>query len=496
MKIVINKNDKTPLYLQIYGQVKDMIFKGTLVDGYPLPSERGLAKDLGIHRNTVIRAYSELRDEGLISSHQGISYRVSYGSLPCQKVRKPVNWEALVKEEYDSFESDFDDLFSKSYEAHLISFAGGVAAREPYSTAEIAAAFGRILKKKNNKPYFYTPYQGDKDLRGEIADFMSRKGIITKPGNIQIFSENNQALDFLLTLMLSPGDKVVVPDIMSPDVYRTVQLAGGEVITVPMDGEGMVCHNLEALLERERPRFIYVDSSFNNPTGVLLSLERRKRLLELSYKYRIPIIEEDEGSELYYRTKAIPSIKSMDTGNNILYMYSFSLTMIPGVGISFVITDREVASKLSKLVSARLVTLDWAPQMLMLEYMRSGLFMERLDAFRKVCGEKQNLMNRYLRRLRKNFAIEYALPAGGVYFWIKLPDGMEGKSLLAEAQKEGVAFIPGNAFYTKKSLGNNYIRLNYSYPTKEEIKEGMEKLEIAMRRTQELVHKKSKQLVL
>lgn len=482
MKLKVDRNAKIPIYLQLSQQIKELIFNGSLVDGYLLPSERALANELNVHRNTIVRAYSELKDEGFLASYQGLGHRIRYRSMYYGMIRKPVNWNALIKEDYIGFDTDFDDLFSKSYEANIISFGGGAAAREPYETGEIAELFEKALNLKRDNAYFYTPYQGDLELRNEIIDFMSRKGVITKPGNIQIFSENNQALDFIFALMLSPGDKVITQETLSPDVYRTIQLAGGKIITVPMDKDGMICENLEAFLERENPKFIYVDSSFHNPTGALLTVERRQKLLELSYKYRIPIIEEDEGSELYYDVERVPSIKSMDIGNNVIYMYSFSLTMVPGIGLSFVIADREIIDRLSKLVSVRIVTLDWAPQVLMLEYMREGIFYERLDVFRKICKEKRELMCHYLDKLVEEFHLEYQKPKGGVYIWVKLPEEMDSRMLLDEAQKEGVTFIPGHVFYPKRFVGYNYIRLNYSYPSKAEIEQGMMKLSNIIRK--------------
>lgn len=487
MRININRNEKTPLYLQISEQIKNMIYEGSLTDGHTLPSERRLAKELNIHRNTVIRAYSDLKDEGLISSYQGVGYSVSYRNMFYGMVKKPVNWEALVKDEYLGFSGDFDDLFSKTYDSDFISFAGGVASREIYPPGEIASVFERILTEQREKAYFYTPYQGDSQLRKEIADFMEKKGIVTDSGNIQIFSENNQAIDFLFTLMLHPKDKVVVAEPLSPDIYRTVRMAGGKLLTVPMDKNGMICDNLEALIEKENPKFICVDSSFNNPTGALLSVERRKKLLELSYKYRIPIIEEDEGSELYFDDNRIPSIKSMDSGNNVVYMYSFSLTMMPGVGISFAVADNSLIKRLNKLVSMRLTALDWAPQMLLLEYMKEGLFSRRLEKFRENYAKKQIIMQKCLTNIKEEFNIKYELPGGGVYFWVKLPDGMSARALLTEAEKRGVTFIPGNIFYPKKSAGGSYIRLNYSYPTIEQIEEGMKRLHSAMKIVQQKI---------
>lgn len=172
----------------------------------------------------------------------------------------------------------------------------------------------------------------------------------------------------------------------------------------------------------------------------------------------------------------VPSIKSMDTGNNVIYMYSFSLTMIPGIGLSFIVADRNIIERLSKLISVRMVTLDWASQVLVLECMREGLFYKRLEIFRQICREKRDLMCRYLDDMAMEFDLEYKKPDGGVYIWVKLPEGIDSRILLDEAQKEGVTFIPGHVFYPQRFVGYNYIRLNYSYPLKSEIESGMDKL--------------------
>ena len=476
MKLKVDRNARVPIYLQLSQQIRELIFNGSLVDGYSLPSERALAGELGVHRNTIVRAYSELRDEGLLTSYQGVGYRVRYKSIYEGMIKKNVNWEALVRDDFTDFQMDFDELFSRSYEADIISFGGGVAAREPYRPDEIADVLSRALNRKRDNAYFYTPYKGDPQLRRRISEFMSLKGVITKPGNIQILSGNNQALDFILDLMLSPGDRILAQEPLSPDVHRTIKLAGGKLITVPVDEDGMICDNLEAIIESEHPRFIYVDSSFSNPTGAFLTIERRRKLLELSYRYRIPIIEDDEGSELYYDIDRVPSIKSMDEGNNVIYMYSFSLTMMPGISVSFVVADRMIIETLSGMVSVRIASLDWTPQMLMLEYMNDGIFFRRLDEFRNICRIKRDIMCSYLDEISAESGLSYIRPKGGVYIWVRLPDGIDSRKLLEELQKQGVTFIPGHVFYLKKTAGNDRMRLNYSYPTEDEIRKGMVKL--------------------
>ena len=475
MKITIDKSEKTPIYLQIAGQIKTSIYAGIISDGYVLPSERALAADIGVHRNTVTKAYDELRTEDIIESSQGKCYRVNFKRTEQDNSRpKAVNWQALMKREYEEFRTDFDDFYSRGFDSNYISFAGGVASREIYPPEEIASVFEKVIRDKDNKAYFYTTYQGDPRLRKEIAKYMASKGIKATAANVQIFSENNQALDFILNLMLSPGDGVIIEDTMSADVYRTIEVAGGRIITVPTDEDGMMCDLLDVIIEKEKPKFIYVDSSYNNPSGTVLPLERRRRLLELSYRYRIPIIEEDEGSELYYGRDPIPSIKSMDPGSNVIYMYSFSLTMIPGIGMSFVIADKSLVKQFAGMVSLRITNTDWTAQMVMLEYMKNGLFIKRLDKFRRVYKTKRDLMCKRLDKLVTRYGLEYRKPEGGVYLWVRMPGRVSSRKLLEVAQRKGLTFMPGYVFFTRPSMGRSYFRLNYSYPSEEEIEKGMD----------------------
>lgn len=479
--ITIDKTEKTPVYLQILSQLRSMIFAGSMADGYALPSERKLAQELGVHRNTITKVYAELKAEDLIESRQGKGYRVSFRrNAKADEAGKDVYWDALLRTEFESFASDFDELYSRSFDKDLISFAGGVAAREIYPPGEIAEAFERVLKQSMEKAYFYTSYQGDAELRKEITVFLATKGIKASPSNVQIFAENNQALDFILNLMLSPGDGVLIDETMSADVYRTIQLAGGRIINVPADEHGMMCDNLDIIIEKTKPKFIYVDSSFNNPKGTYMTVERKQQLLDLSYRYRIPIIEEDEGSELYYDIDRIPSIKAMDRGGNVIYMYSFSLTMVPGIGVSFAIADERVIGKLSEMVSLKVANADWAAQMLMLEYMKNGIFQERLDVFRREYRKKRDLMCERLDALVTRYGIEYRKPEGGVYLWIKLPSRINARELLAITQKKGMTFMPGYLFFSSKAMGRNFLRFNYSYPTEEGIEKGMDIFEEAI----------------
>jgi len=479
MNINVNKSSKTPIYIQIAQQLKTKIMQGEMMDGFPLPSEREMAKMVEVHRNTVTRAYNELKADGFIKSVQGVGYIITYKKDESNELLylkpKNVNWSNLIKDEYLDVEKTFDDLFSKSYGPKNISFAGGMASPDVYSKKDIVEVISEIILEGRETSYFYTPYQGDPGLRQQFSIFMRNKGVIINASEIQVFSETNQALDFLVTLLLNPGDVVILEEPVSPDIYRPIELAGAKIITVPIDEDGMICENLESILEKHKPKFIYVNSSYHDPTGVTLSLERRKKLLELSYKFRVPIIEDDVASEICLNGPKLPSIKSLDQGNNVIYIYSFSLTFIPGVGIAFLVAPKRVIKSMSYLVSIRLISLDWMYQKLLKLYLSKGIYQKRLLEFNIEYRKKRDLMCVWLDKW-KRLGVTYRKPQGGVYIWCNLPDCVDIKELTKSAARVGISFIPGNIFYPGKSKGNNQIRLNYSYPSYFQVDEGMAEL--------------------
>lgn len=476
MKINIDKNLKVPIYLQISNQLKNKIVHSEFIDNTTLPSERSLAKILGVHRNTVVRAYNELKAEGFIESKQGVGYTVSLPKESYEhemKKNKRVNWINIIKEEYFDLEVTFDDLFLRIGEEDKFSLGGGVASTDVYEREQIASYVTEILAGEDKSKLFYSPYKGDKFLRQKLASFMRTKGVKATTGQIQILSETNQALDFVFTLLVRKGDTVIIEDPISPDYYRALELAGARLITVPVDEDGMNCDILEELVEKHRPRFIFVCSSFHDPTGAILSLERRQKIIDVSNKYRIPIIEEDATSELSYMEDKLPPIKSMDTMGNVIYIYTFAFTFLPGISLAFIVADRELINKLSYLVAVRMISTDWTAQKLLGKCFDDGFQYKAFEKFRQNYMAKRDLVCKLLDEM-KDLGISYEKPRGGIYVWCKLPDGIDSKIFISEAYKKGLALIPGYIFYPFKNGGRDYVRICYSWENAEGIAGGME----------------------
>ena len=492
MKISIDRNSKVPIYWQIEEQIKSKIVNEELLAKMKLPSERDLAKSLMVHRNTVTKAYNELKSEGLIEAKQGIGYIVSSGPDNENNNRhgsNRVNWHNAIKNYYLDYESTFDDIFMSNQKKGVISFGGGMASKEIFSETKTAEMFKDILTNEDGSSQYFTPYKGDKSLRRELVSFLSTKGIESSYRNIQVMPEMNQALDFIVTILINEGDMVFVEEPVSPDVYRTFKLAGANIFTLEMDKDGIITKGLEGLIKLKKPKLIFISSGYNDPSGVITSLERRKELLAIANKYRIPIIEEDENTDLYYDGYEMPTLKSMDEYDNVIYIYTFQFTFIPGLAMAFVVANNKVIDSLSNLVSTRLMSLDWIKQRLLTRYLSDGTIIESMDEIRELYLGKRNLMGNHLKPLL-DLGYEFDIPKGGVYYWCKLPHGVTSKNIYLEAKKNGITLIPGEIFYPNGKKGRDRIRLNYSYESCEKINEGMCKL-VDLLEKEKLAHEKS-----
>lgn len=492
MNVKIDRDSRTSIYLQIAAQLKKEIISGELNYGSTLPSERALASILGVHRNTVVKAYNELKDEELIESRQGIGYIVSTGEKDLhqsREKRKRVNWVNLIKPGFLDMEKTFDDLFQRFGAKEKYSLGSGISAAGVYDNGKVAGDIAEIITEQGKNQYFYSPYKGDKFLRQKLVSFLSTKGIKASTGQIQILTETNQALDFLVMLLIKPGDTVIMEEPVSPDAYRAMELAEAVIRTVPMDEDGMKCDVLESLVEKYNPKFIYVNSSFHDPTGAILSLERRKKIIEVANRYRVPVIEDDAASELVYRGEKLPPIKAYDTLDNVVYIYSFSLTFIPGLSLAFVVADSDLIRSLSYLVSVRMVATDWMSQKLLAKYLDDGTYYGVLDVFRTDYARKQDIICGSLDEMKKaGLDIDYLRPKGGVYIWCRLPAGIDCKDFVSRAYNKGVALLPGYVFYPFKNGGRDHVRINYSFETDDRLRKGMKVFRQVLE--EELAHKK------
>ena len=323
----------------------------------------------------------------------------------------------------------------------------------------------------------YTPNAGLPDLREAIAENLEGyDGIAYDPTTeIAVTSGGMEALVLSLMALIEPGDAVIIEEPCSPDVYRLMELAGCRIFTVPVDGDGMMTDGLEKLVTLHDPKFIYVNSSYQDPTTAVLSMERRRAILDISRRYRLPVVEDDAASGLHYEDREMPTLKSMDRENNVIYIYSFSLTFIPGMSVAFVVADEQMIQTMSKLVSVHVISVNWLTQRLIARALEDGSYHSHLDLIIQHNRSNRDIMCSWLDRIG-DIGVQYVKPRGGVYIWVHLPRGVTADDVVREAAGERVSVMPGQFYYPLQNSGHEYIRLNFSYESPEWLTEGMKRL--------------------
>ena len=375
--------------------------------------------------------------------------------------------------------SEIRELLKVSRRPDIISFAGGLPASETFPVKELEDISCQLLREKGATALQYGSTEGELGLREEVAKWLSREKTSVKPENILVTSGSQQGLDIVSKVFLDPHDIVIVElpsyigGLQSFTAYRA------RMIGVPQDDHGMRMDLLEKTLaklatKRKKPKFIYVVPDFQNPSGVTMSLERRKRLLALAYEFEVPVVEDSPYRDLRFAGQAVPAVFSLDNDKQVIVLGTFSKLLCPGLRLAWIMApaewmDRMVVAKQSMDLCCPTYT-----QLIVAEFMKRGLLQKQVERIRKLYSQKRQVM---LEALRKHMpkGVEWTEPEGGLFLWVKLPKKMSANALFPKALENKVAYVIGSAFHCN-GKGQNTMRLNFSYPTEEQINEGIERL--------------------
>ncbi|WP_432667249.1 PLP-dependent aminotransferase family protein [Wukongibacter baidiensis] len=489
MRISINRKVKTPIYLQIKNQIRDMIFSNAIVEGFSLPPERKLAEVLGVNRSTVIKAYQELKADGLIGSHVGkgtvVLPQIFSKSSFDEKQANPMPWYQLFNETTTINNGHIiSDIMEVASYKDIISLAGGIPAPDLYPIKEIEGIQSKLFKNHGKDLLLQSPVEGYYPLRESISSLLRNRQIEVSPREVMVLSGSQQGLDFAARIFIRPGDTVIVEE---PTFFGAIQLfraAGARVIGVPIDENGIRTDILEPLLVRHKPKFIYTLPTFQNPSGVTMSLERRYELLNLAYQYQIPILEDDPYGEIRYDGISIPPLKALDRHGYVMYLSTFSKVLCLGLRVGWIVAPQQVLSKFAYLKQITDLHVNTPSQWILDRFIRKGLYEKHIKLIGKEYAFKRNVMIEALERYKVQ-DIVWNEPEGGYYIWCRLPKNITQTKLIAKASNKGVVYVPGEAFYPYGTQGESYIRLNYTYPSVDQIEEGIKYLMEAVKETLE-----------
>lgn len=375
------------------------------------------------------------------------------------------------------------ELLKLTERPDVISFAGGLPAPEVFPVEAFKAACDRVLRDYGALALQYSSTEGYLPLREMIARHTARYGIEVTPENILITSGSQQALDLIGKIFINRGDRILVESPTYLGALQAWNAYGAEYIPVPIDTHGMITDALEEAL-RSGPKFIYVLPNFQNPTGVTLSVERRRKLVELADFYGVPVIEDDPYGQLRYEGDHLPSIvvldgRFRDNGGpcyrgNVIYLSTFSKILAPGIRLAWVIAPPEVIHKLVQAKQGADLHTSTFNQLVAHEVSRGGFLDRHIRLIRQVYKERRDVM---LAAMDRYFPteVEWTQPEGGLFLWGVLPEYLNSADVLKRSLDEKVAFVPGAPFFPCGG-GHNTMRINFSNATPEKIMEGISRL--------------------
>ena len=390
---------------------------------------------------------------------------------------------------------DYSSLFNRElppppsrWEGHpKYNFIGGHSDPDMVPTEGFIESAARVFRgdPRNISMYnFDGGPQGIALLRRFLVDKLAvHRGIDTTIDEVLITSGSGQGIELINEILLEAGDTVIVEAFSFSGALGNLRRRKVNMIAVDVDEDGMRMDQLAQALEElrskgVRPKYIYTIPTLQNPTGTVMSMERRFRMLELSEEYGVPIFEDECYADLIFEGEYENAIRSLDDTNRVLHIGSFSKTLGPGTRLGYVIASWEVMSRLlSRKNDAGTGVMD---QMIVGDYFTNHYddhIVEVRAALKRKCDALSSA-------LRESFgpSIDFYVPRGGMYLWVRLPEGVDSRSLAGPALREGIAFNPGPDWSADPDAAANYIRLCFALPSESEIWEGVEKLAEVFRR--------------
>lgn len=384
------------------------------------------------------------------------------------------------------------ELFKLLGRPGIISFAGGFPDSALFDVDGLKAAADTALTQHAAVALQYGATEGFEPLRGEITRFMAAKGVrALQPSELIVTTGSQQALDLIGKCLINPGDKVIVE---GPTFLATIQcfrLYGAQVINAPIDAQGVDVDALERLIVEQRPRLVYLIPTFGNPSGATLTLERRRRVLELAIKHNVTVVEDDPYGDLYFGEAPPPSLLALSqtepalaaARQHVVHCGSLSKILSPGLRIGWLVAPAELLAKAVMCKQFSDAHTSTFAQATAACYLQSGLMSEALARVRGVYAQRAQVMCAALNE-HLGEHVRFTPPAGGLFVWLRLnPDTLGERACAAtlarRAIEHGVAFVPGAPFFSQNP-DPAALRLSFATAADAQIREGVARIKAAL----------------
>lgn len=372
--------------------------------------------------------------------------------------------------------SDIREILKVTQLPEVISFAGGLPATELLPAGEMAELAREVLLSDGARALQYAPTEGLAVLRELIARRLrDRFGLQRSADDVLVVSGSQQALDLTGKIFLDEGDAVLCESPTYLGAINALRSYQPRFVEVPTDDDGMLPAELERLLGlEERAKLIYVVPDFQNPSGRRWSVERRRALVEIAARFSVPVVEDAPYAELCYEGEPLPTVASLDSSGLVIFFGTFSKILSPGLRLGWVAAEPEILRRYVLVKQGVDLHTSSLTQLLAARFMLDCDLEGHIERLRRVYRGRRDAM---LAALAVHLppGVRVTRPAGGLFLWLELPEGIDARKLLEGCLEAQVAFVPGGAFFANGGHENT-VRLNFSAMPEERIAEGVRRL--------------------
>lgn len=455
------------LYLQLAHAIEEALKAGRLHVGDRLPAERELALDLGVSRTTVTGAYQELQARGILRGHVGRG-TIVVGTPPDAR-HAALPWAQRIA---PGAIQGMQVAFAQPEGADVIGFGVGLPDPRLYPIETLDALLD-TLPRGDGSLYNPAPAWGDPVLRETLSGWLRSRGIRAAPEEILVTTGGQQGLNVLSRAFITPGDVVLTENPTYPGAFLTFRWAGADVVGIPVDHDGVRVEALEEALARYRPKLIYLIPAFQNPTGAVLTAERRRRVLDLALQYRVPVVESDLYGDLYFEQEPPAGLKAQDGAGVVIYQGGGSKLGLPGLRVGWLVAPIPAMAALTVAKTFEDLHTAALTQRLAAAFIGSPHAERHLARLRIECRVRRDALVAALRQHCPR--LRFRVPAGSYYLWATLPAPLTVETLLPVALEHGVGVRSGTAF-SPNGGGLDHIRLCYAALPPDRIAEGARRL--------------------
>lgn len=479
LSVLIERDSEEPIYRQLIRNIQLQIDSGTLTPGMRLPASRDLARQLEISRISVVNAYAELRAQGYVSAHAGRGTFVAKGDPNPTPIRTTTT-RAESDESLANPDRSVREMMRLARKPGVINFSQGTPPKEFIPVNHLRDAINIVLERDGADALTYEVTEGYGPLRAAVRDYVSSWEIDCVSSQVLITGGTQQGLDLVIQALLSEGDVLVTSNPTYLGVIDIARTRRVQIHGVPMGDDGIRLDCLENYLIDNRPKLLYITPSFQNPTGNVMPLYRRRQLLRLAEDYGLTILEDGVYQEFQFEGEALPPLKALDESGIVIYASGFTKILLPGVRIGYLISDNRHYERLARVKASADISTSGLNQRAIQLLLQRGVLAGQIE--RNV----QEL--RYRRDVALQAAERYLPPGarwqnprGGLYLWVQLPKtGPTAAELFITAVQMDVAYAIGNVFHTDGS-GSYHLRINFALQEPAKIEEGLRRLGRAWR---------------